>query len=104
MHLFQAATPLASLRPDLPTAVCHVITKMMEKRPQDRFAKWSDVKEAVERAFGPAGAPAATPTVVSSMVSTVGALHDVHSRRQLEEDAREQEREEGRKFNQFQAQ
>ena len=59
---------------------CHAVTKMMEKRPQDRFAKWADVKEAIKRAFGPAALPAATSTVVSSMVRTIGALHDVYSR------------------------
>jgi hypothetical protein len=103
MHLFEHAAPLAPLRPDLPTGFCHVITKMMEKRPQDRFAKWADVKDAVERAFDPAGASAATPTVVSSMVSTIGVMHDMHSRRRLEEEAREQERQEWRKLNEFQA-
>jgi hypothetical protein len=37
------------------------------------------------------------------MVNTVGALHDVHSRRRLEEEARHQERQDQRKLDEFQA-
>jgi serine/threonine protein kinase len=74
MHLFQTATPLASLRPDLPTAFCQVVARLMEKNPRDRFTQWQEVKEAVARAFvPPAGAAAKHAPTISSMVSTIGA-------------------------------
>ncbi|QEL14827.1 serine/threonine-protein kinase [Limnoglobus roseus] len=104
MHLFQAAPPLTSLRPDLPTSFCHVVTRLMEKSPRARFAQWTEVKDAVVRAFTPAaGATAKHSPIISSMVNTIGALHDVHSKRQLEEDARVAQQGDWRKLNEFQA-
>lgn len=104
MHLFQPATPLASLRPDLPAAFCQVVTRLMEKNPRARYAQWAEVKEAVARAFAPeAGAAAKHSPTISSMVNTIGALHDLHSKRQLEEDAREAQQADWRKLNDYQA-
>lgn len=103
MHLFQTATPLGNLRPDLPAAFCHSITKLMEKRPQDRFPNWAEVRGMIDRAFGPTGATTAAASAVSSLVGTIGVLHDIHSKQLLEAQEREKERKEYNRLNEFQA-
>lgn len=104
MHLFQAATPLSSLRPDLPAAFCQTVTRLMEKSPRSRFAQWAEVKDAVVRALAPAPGGGAKPSpTISSMVNTIGALHDIHSKRQLEEDASQAQQADWRKLDEFQA-
>ena len=104
MHLFQPVPPLAGLRSDLPPPFCQAVTRLMEKNPRSRFAQWAEVKDAVARAFAPAAVTSAMhPPTISSMVNTIGALHDLHSKRQLEEEAREAHQADWRKLNEFQA-
>ncbi len=40
------AIPLGTLRPDLPDPLTDIITKSMQRRPEDRFASAQDMKEA----------------------------------------------------------
>jgi len=91
MHLFQPAPPLSGLRPDLPAPFCQAVAKLLEMRPQDRFAKWQDVRDAVSRAFGPPPAGAAVVPTINTLVATVCQLHDHYSKRALAEDASEAE-------------
>ena len=103
MHLFQTATPLANVRQDLPEAFCQTITKLMEKRPQDRFLNWAEVRSSIDRAFGPSVVTPIASSLVGAMVSTISTLHDLQSRQRLEAEARENEWKESRRFNEFQA-
>lgn len=104
MHLFQRPRPLSGTRPDLPVQFCQTVTRLMEKRPQDRFRNWSEVNDAITKAFAaPFAAPGKSRDLVTSLVNTVGALHAQRSQQHLEAEARAQEEQERRQFNEFQA-
>ena len=103
MHLFELARPLQSVRPDLSASFCQAVAKLMEKRPQDRFDTWQQVRDTVQKAFAGASPAATTKPVVSSLVDTVGQLHDAYTRQQLEEDKREAAEREWQKLDEFQS-
>lgn len=46
-HINQPATPLASLRPDLPAGLCRIIDTLLAKHPAERFASPSALLHAV---------------------------------------------------------
>ncbi len=54
MHLFQQPKSLRQLRGDLPVGFYHLVARLMEKRPHDRFSDWNEVKTAIERIWEPA--------------------------------------------------
>ena len=47
-HVREPLPPLASLRPDLPAAVCGIVERLLEKRPEDRFATPMDLLAALD--------------------------------------------------------
>ena len=102
MHLFQQAAPLQTHRPDLPLAFCQTVARLMEKRPQDRFATWQDVRAALRKAFGPGPAPAAPPPLVRALVETVGAAHGEQTRKRLESEQEEAARRERTQMHAYQ--
>jgi serine/threonine protein kinase len=89
MHLFQQPDPLKKHRPDLPLAFCQTVARLMEKRPQDRFAAWQDVRAALRKAFGSGPGPASPSPLVAALVETVGTIHDEETRKRLEAEQRE---------------
>ncbi|MGC1273531.1 MAG: serine/threonine-protein kinase [Planctomycetaceae bacterium] len=44
-HLNTPAEPLLKLRPDLPLALCELVEKMMDKRPEHRYQRAADLAE-----------------------------------------------------------
>ncbi len=46
-HLKEEAKPLSRHRRDLPEALCQIIHRMMEKKPEDRFATPEDLQNAL---------------------------------------------------------
>jgi serine/threonine protein kinase len=93
MHLFKQAEPLQKHRPDLPLTFCQTVARLMEKRPQDRFATWSNARDALRKAFGPSTSQPPSP-LVRALVETVGTIHTEETRRRLEEEQREAARRE----------
>jgi eukaryotic-like serine/threonine-protein kinase len=51
MHLFQVPKSLRQHRPDLPIEFHHVVSRLMEKPAQDRFANWSEVQEVLQKSW-----------------------------------------------------
>jgi hypothetical protein len=46
-HLKEEAKPLSRHRRDLPEAMCQTIHRMIEKKPEDRFATFEDLQDAL---------------------------------------------------------
>jgi hypothetical protein len=46
-HLFVRPPRITQANPDLPEAIATVIAKMVEKRPDDRYAAWAAIAEAL---------------------------------------------------------
>lgn len=49
-HVRTAAASLAEARPDLPAAICGIVDRLLEKDPDSRFQRPSELAEAVEDA------------------------------------------------------
>ena len=47
-HQMQAVTPICAARPDVPEGLSDAITRMLAKRPDDRFQSATEVMDAVE--------------------------------------------------------
>ncbi len=72
-HQTEEATPLESLRPDVPEGVASVVRKLLAKRPEDRFQTAAELAAALEPFCGTGGAavpmPAAPPASRTEEVS-----------------------------------
>lgn len=105
MHLYQQAQPLQHLRSDLPLGFCHVITRLMEKNPQERFLDWLEVKRALEKAWETYQDDGASPRgAVQSLLHESERRHELYTRQQLEEKQRQEEQEEHRQLDAVQQQ
>lgn len=97
MHLFEQPRSLRELRDDLPVGLSHVITRLMEKRPQDRFSNWCELTQALNRAWATSEADSAAASgVVTDLLVETQRVHDALARQQLEEQKRVAEEEEQR--------
>ncbi|MEI6241247.1 MAG: serine/threonine-protein kinase, partial [Planctomycetia bacterium] len=46
-HINQPATPIATLRPDLPAGLCEIVNTLLAKQPAERYASPTDLLHAV---------------------------------------------------------
>jgi WD40 repeat protein/serine/threonine protein kinase len=82
-HQFGEATPLVILRPETPSAVAHIVGKLMAKRPEDRYRAPAELALDLEaflagRAVSASATPASkVPPVHSSVVSE--SLQETHN-------------------------
>lgn len=86
MHLYEKARPLSELRSDIPAEFSQVVSRLMEKRYQDRFASWEEVKAALACAWDTSlrGKSPASGLITSLLEETERA-HDALRKSQLEE-------------------
>jgi serine/threonine protein kinase len=100
MHLYQSARPLQQLRSELPLGFCHVIARLIEKNPQERFQDWLEIRRALDKAWETYMEDEASPRgVVQSLLYEAEQHHEVYTRQQLEEKQRQEEQEERRQLD-----
>jgi hypothetical protein len=68
-HLFERPRRLTQDRSDLPEALATAVGKMLEKRPDDRYRSWDDVKDAFATLSSPPSLDPAAESVVRAAVS-----------------------------------
>ncbi len=61
LHQLKAPTPLRQLRPEIPEELVAIITRMMAKQPEDRYATAEEVCLALEPLAGPIIPPTELP-------------------------------------------
>lgn len=103
MHLYQKPRPLGQLRSDLPPEFVTVVTRLLEKRPGDRFSNWDEVKHLLERGWGSSrsGEVVVRP-IVQEIQSEISRLHDLSTGQRLEAERVRQEQEERRRLDEHQ--
>ncbi len=100
MHLFEHPRSLRELRDDLPVGLSHVIARLMEKRPQERFSNWSELAQALNRAWATSEADSAGPSgVVTDLLDETQRVYDVLARQRLEDEKRVAAKEERRRLD-----
>lgn len=103
MHLYQAPRSLRELRPDLPIGFCHVVTRLMEKRPQDRFQDWHAVKESLREACTPnQSTEAGSGALIASLLNTTERVRQKRVADQLEKEKQTAQVREEAKLDEFQ--
>ena len=103
MHLFAQPKSLEKLRPDLPPGICHVIYRLLEKSPRDRFSTWAEVKEALQNAWG-SDTPIIAPSnkLIISLLNETAQLHQATRLKRIEEEKYAEELKEQRMLDDYQ--
>jgi len=71
VHMFGRPKRLGDSRSDLPPGLEHVLLKLLEKRPEDRYVTWSDVRIALDAAWKMNSTSAGGPAAVDRIVRAV---------------------------------
>ena len=71
VHMFGRPKRLGDSRSDLPPGVEHVLLKLLEKRPEDRYATWRDVRTALNAAWTMSTGSTAGASAVNRIVRAV---------------------------------
>jgi len=101
MHLYQSPKAVTVFRRDLPVGFSHIVARMLEKRPQDRFGSWDEVKQALQQLWQaqPPSNPARSS--VTSLLHTAQQIHEASTRSRLEAEKRAEEEEATRRLDMF---
>ena len=103
MHLYQSPKSLQELIPDLPMGFGHLVSRLMQKRPQDRFPNWSEVKDALEKAWElHEFSRSDSEELVTVLLGRIGEAQESSESQRLEEEKRKAEYEERRRLDLFQ--
>ena len=103
MHLYEQPRSLRDLRPDLPVAFCHIVSRLMEKRPQERFPDWDAVGKALRQAWAQDDINDASPIpLVDALLDTTQRVHQKHAARQAEKERRKARLREEQRLDEFQ--
>ena len=103
MHLFQSPKSLRQIRPDLPIGYHQIVSRLIEKRPEDRFESWNEVQKTLDNTWK----TTISDTVpdnhrLVSLLETVSYQHEVYTERQLEKARREEEKRQQEELDRFQ--
>jgi len=82
-HLEKQVTPLQSLAPDAPQALCRIIHKLLRKSPAERYQSAGELVEALKR-VKTESVGRTSPSREASARSVAGHKHAAHSRRHAE--------------------
>jgi serine/threonine-protein kinase len=72
-HTEEAATPVQTLRPEVPDGLAEVVARLMSKAPEERYQTPAEVAAALTPFCKP-GDPAATPVAAPVMIPVVDAV------------------------------
>ena len=78
VHMFGRPKRLGDSRSDLPPGLEYVLRKLMEKRPEDRYASWADVRTALNAAWAISGTTKQATTSAERIVRAVADERAIH--------------------------
>lgn len=103
MHLFQQARSVRDLRSDLPVGFSHVVSRLMEKRPEDRFSTWSNARDALVGAWTTDEmSHGSSSGLLGALLEETERLHDLATRESLEAERRIEVERERRQIDELQ--
>lgn len=104
MHLFQEPKSLRQLRSDLPVGFYHLVSRLIEKRPQNRYSNWDEAKEALKKAWDSSESGKANDgsSQITSLLEQAEELHQVETSKTLEQAKRAAARREERRLDAYQ--
>ena len=102
MHLSQVPKSLRQIRPDLPPKFCDMVSKLLEKRPQDRYQTWSEVEDVLN-SLGGESEPSTSGrrAAITSLVSTMQEKHEAATREELKRQTAAEKKKLERTVDQF---
>lgn len=102
MHLFQPPKLLQDIRNDLPLSFCHIIARLLEKRPEDRFQNWQEVKNSLQRIDWNSEQKFTSDPLITSLVEAIGERHTVVTHNKLEAEQHLREKQEQEDLDRYQ--
>lgn len=95
MHLYQQPRPLQALRSDIPLKYCHIISRLLEKNPQERFLNWSEVQQAMKKVWVSHEDGEVSPReTILALLQKSEQRGQEYTQQQTEEEKRKEEQEE----------
>lgn len=103
MHLFEQPRSVRALRDDLPVGVSHVTARLLAKRAEDRFRNWSEVIEALDRAWSTSEGERPSPSgALTELLDETERAYNELTRHRLEREKREAAKEERQTLDLYQ--
>ncbi len=102
MHLTQVPRSLRDVRPDLPARLSDLVTRLMEKRPSDRYSSWTLVAEALG-AIHTDSTKGGARASIRNLVSHAQARRTASTEARVREEATRRQAAELRKIDEYQA-
>lgn len=103
MHTLQNPKPLRDIRDDLPNLFYQIVSRLMAKRPEERFSTWDEVIDSLNNAWLHVGTtPLTTKGLLMSLVDNFGKRYDETNKRKLEQEQKREEIEEQEKLDKYQ--
>ncbi len=91
MHLYQQPLPIQT-GTSIPVGFSHIIYRLLEKNPGQRFSNWSEVKHALDTVWTSQGNHESSPrSVISSLLHITEQRHKEFTRQQIEEQKHHEE-------------
>jgi serine/threonine protein kinase len=87
MHLFDAPSFLRTSRTDLPIGFCTIVSRMMEKKVDDRFRSWAEVLDALDAAWSGVEASAPESPIVQNIIAELAKQQEEETKARLEREA-----------------
>jgi serine/threonine protein kinase len=102
MHLSQVPKPLRQIRPDLPRKFCDMVSRLLEKRPQDRYQAWDEPQAVLDSLGEGSESPGdSRRAAIAKLASTMHLKHEAVTREELKRKAAEEQKELERTFDRF---
>ena len=101
MHFYQQPKPLKDTRSELPIGFCNVVAKLMEKRHQDRFSDWAEVKQALDKTWEHSGLEQ-SQELIDVLINETATLHQKKTTERLASEKMIADQLENKKLDEYQ--
>jgi serine/threonine protein kinase len=101
MHRFQAPKELRQFRGDLPAGFQQLLTRLLQKRPTDRYPNWDQAKEALRTCWQSPILPGGQRDRIEELLQKVSGRHAAEERSALDRDKAFHERQEREEYMEY---
>lgn len=102
MHLYEVPKTIKSIRADLPSCFSQIVSRLMEKRPEDRFRDWDEVKSSLQACWRNYEIENPEDDKFAIIAERFSQEHQIQTKKRLEFEKQEAEKQETIQLNRYQ--